>query len=164
MLRCNENQQASAVERRGFSVRALDTLEACGRVQRKIFFSRCFLDGSMDEEKMDGSHLTVTCQVACEKPIPTYALIDNGATGYAFIDKDFACHHHLLQLPLKKPVVSKSLMAAPSPQEKLPTTLKQRSRSMTTLKKPSFTLRSLATTPSFSEFHGFASTTCRFDF
>src|SRR3978361_2302324 len=55
-------------------------------------------------------------------------------------------------------------MAALSPQEKLPTTLKQRSRSMTTLKKPSFTLRSLATTPSFSEFHGFASTTCQFDF
>jgi len=57
----------------------------------------------MDEEKMDGSHLAITCQVTCEKPILTYALIDNGATGYAFIDKDFVCHHNLPQLPLKKP-------------------------------------------------------------
>jgi hypothetical protein len=62
-----------------------------------------FSDGSINEEKLDGSHLAITCQVACEKPIPTYALIDNGATGYAFMDKDFACHHHLPQLPLKKP-------------------------------------------------------------
>jgi len=67
------------------------------------FSGLSFSDGSIDEEKIDGSHLAITCQVTCEKPIPTYALIDNGTTGYAFMDKDFACHHHLPQLPLKKP-------------------------------------------------------------
>ena len=67
------------------------------------FSGLSFSDGSMDGEKMDGSHLAITCQVTCEKPILTYTLIDNGATGYAFIDKDFVCHHNLPQLPLKKP-------------------------------------------------------------
>jgi len=42
----------------------------------------------MNEEQMDVSHLAVTCQLIGEKPIPTHALIDNGATGYAFIDKE----------------------------------------------------------------------------
>ena len=67
------------------------------------FSGLSFSDAGMNEEKMDGSHLAITCQITCEKPILTHALIDNGATGYAFIDHDFACHHHLQQLPLKKP-------------------------------------------------------------
>jgi hypothetical protein len=37
-LRCHVNQQASAVQRRGFSVRALETLGALTRAQRKFFF------------------------------------------------------------------------------------------------------------------------------
>jgi len=79
----------------------------------------------MNEEQMDVSHLAVTCQLIGEKPIPTHALIDNGATGYAFIDKEFVRHHHLLQLPLEKPhrleVIQTDVRYR---QEKSPTTLK----------------------------------------
>jgi len=67
------------------------------------FSGLSFSDEGMNEEKMDGSHLAITYQIICEKPIFTHALIDNGATGYAFIDKDFVCHHHLPLLPLEKP-------------------------------------------------------------
>ena len=54
---------------------------------------------------MEGDHLVVACQLACDSPtvIPTHALVDNGATGYAFIDKDFARHHQLPLTPLRNP-------------------------------------------------------------
>jgi len=52
---------------------------------------------------MEGNHLAVTCQLVCEPSISTYALIDNGATGYAFMDIGFARHHHLKLLPLRNP-------------------------------------------------------------
>jgi hypothetical protein len=67
------------------------------------FTGLSFADEGVNEETMDGNHLAITCQLICEKPILTHALIDNGATGYAFIDQDFVCHHHLPQLLLKKP-------------------------------------------------------------
>jgi hypothetical protein len=36
---------------------------------------------------MDGNHLVVTCTLSLDsKEIPTHALIDCAATGYAFID------------------------------------------------------------------------------
>jgi hypothetical protein len=36
---------------------------------------------------MDGNHLIVMCAISLDtKDIPTHALIDRGATGYAFID------------------------------------------------------------------------------
>jgi hypothetical protein len=47
---------------------------------------------------MDGKHLVVTYALSLNNcKIPTYALIDCGATRYAFIDKDFT---ELYQLPL----------------------------------------------------------------
>jgi predicted aspartyl protease len=53
---------------------------------------------------MDGNHLVVTCTLSLDsKEIPTHALIDCGATGYALIDQDFANHHHLPLHPLKTP-------------------------------------------------------------
>jgi predicted aspartyl protease len=53
---------------------------------------------------MDGNHLVVTCTLSLDsKEIPTHALIDCGATGYAFIDQDFANHQHLPLRPLKTP-------------------------------------------------------------
>ena len=39
---------------------------------------------------MDGDHLVVTCILSTGfRQIPTFALIDCGATGYAFIDSNF---------------------------------------------------------------------------
>jgi predicted aspartyl protease len=53
---------------------------------------------------MDGKHLVVTCFLShSDQEIQTYALIDGGATGYAFIDEDFAHHHQLPLHPLKNP-------------------------------------------------------------
>jgi predicted aspartyl protease len=51
---------------------------------------------------MDGKHLVVMCTLSLNgKEIPTHTLIDCGATGYAFIDQDFA-HCHKLPLRLLK--------------------------------------------------------------
>jgi predicted aspartyl protease len=53
---------------------------------------------------MDGNHLVVMYTLSLDsKEIPTHALIDCGATNYAFIDQDFANHHHLTLCPLKTP-------------------------------------------------------------
>jgi predicted aspartyl protease len=53
---------------------------------------------------MDGNHLIVMCTLSLNsKEIPTYALIDCGATSYAFINQDFASHHYLPLYPLKTP-------------------------------------------------------------
>ena len=65
--------------------------------------SSSFSDMGLGEGSMEGDHLVVACQLACDSPtvIPTHALVDNGATGYAFIDKDFARHHQLPLTPLR---------------------------------------------------------------
>jgi hypothetical protein len=45
-------------------------------------------------------HLVITCTIIVnENFIRTYALIDCGATGIAFMDESFACRH---QVPLEK--------------------------------------------------------------
>jgi predicted aspartyl protease len=61
-------------------------------------------DVAIKEGSMDGNHLVVTCTLSLDsKEIPTHTLIDCGATGYAFIDQDFANHHHLPLRALKTP-------------------------------------------------------------
>jgi predicted aspartyl protease len=53
---------------------------------------------------MDGKYLVMICTLSLNsKHIPTHALIDCGATGYDFIDQDFANHHELPLYPLKIP-------------------------------------------------------------
>jgi hypothetical protein len=52
------------------------------------------------EGSMEGKHLVITCSLTVNnKEIPIHALIDGGATGIAFMDQDFACHH---QIPLQE--------------------------------------------------------------
>jgi hypothetical protein len=54
---------------------------------------------------MDGNHLVVTCTLSLNhKEIPTHALIDCRATGYAFIDQDFANPHRATSRPSRAPV------------------------------------------------------------
>ena len=66
--------------------------------------SSCFLLSSsalVDPNEMDGIHMIVTCSLYHNSNvIKSHALIDCGATRYAFIDEDFARHnnfplHHL---------------------------------------------------------------------
>jgi len=53
---------------------------------------------------MEGKHLVVLCNISFgNQTIATHALIDCGATGIAFIDKDFARHHQLPLTPLQYP-------------------------------------------------------------
>ena len=53
---------------------------------------------------MEGEHLVVSCILSVNgQTIATHALIDSGATGIAFIDKDFARHHQLPLVPLSNP-------------------------------------------------------------
>ncbi len=52
---------------------------------------------------MDSKHLVVKCSLKIEdKIIDTHALIDCGATGIAFIDKDFVHHHQLQEKEVKE--------------------------------------------------------------
>ena len=56
------------------------------------------------EESLDGRHLVVTCTLnTSDKIIRTFALIDCGATGFAFCDKDFLNSHQLPTFELKQP-------------------------------------------------------------
>jgi hypothetical protein len=58
----------------------------------------------IEEGSIDGKHLVITCFLShSDQGIQSYALIDCGATGYAFVDEDFACHHQLPLCPLKNP-------------------------------------------------------------
>jgi hypothetical protein len=66
--------------------------------------SSAVTDIAIKEGSMDGNHLIMTCTLFLDsKAIPTHALIDCGATGYVFIDQDFANHYHLPLCPLKTP-------------------------------------------------------------
>jgi hypothetical protein len=61
-------------------------------------------DVAIKEGSMDGNHLVVTCTLSLDsKEIPTHTLINCGATGYAFINQDFANHYHLPLHLLKTP-------------------------------------------------------------
>ena len=59
----------------------------------------------MEERELEGDHLVVACQLARDSlsAISSHALIDNGATGFAFMDEDFARRHQFPLIPLKKP-------------------------------------------------------------
>ena len=57
---------------------------------------------SVGEESIEGKHLVVLCKISFgNRTVATYALIDCRATGIAFIDEDFTCHHQLLLTPLQ---------------------------------------------------------------
>jgi hypothetical protein len=61
-------------------------------------------DVAIKEGSMDGNHLIMIYTLSLNsKEIPTHALIDCGATGYAFIDQDFANRHQLPLHPQKTP-------------------------------------------------------------
>ena len=56
----------------------------------------------VDESQLDGNHFVVPCSLG-DSPVQTPALIDCGATGYSFVDEDFARRHHLPLTLLRKP-------------------------------------------------------------
>ena len=54
---------------------------------------------------MEGDNLVVACQLACDSSsvVSPYALVDNGATGFTFMDEDIARRHQFPLILLKKP-------------------------------------------------------------
>ena len=53
---------------------------------------------------MDESHIVISTQIQDEPSlISTHALVDCGATGFAFIDEEFARDHNFPLFKLKKP-------------------------------------------------------------
>jgi hypothetical protein len=63
---------------------------------------------------MEGKHLIITCTLTVNnKEIPTQALIDCEATGIAFIEQNFARHHHKPLLELKEKIQVKVIDGRP---------------------------------------------------
>ena len=54
----------------------------------------------IEEKELEGNNLVVACKV--NNSITSHALIHCGATGYAFVDKDFATTHAFPLYPLKQ--------------------------------------------------------------
>jgi hypothetical protein len=72
----------------------LNALKCCG-ISRLLVSKVEVIEGSME-----GKHLVIPCTLTVNnQKIPTHALTVCGATGIAFMDQDFACHH---QIPLRE--------------------------------------------------------------
>ena len=66
--------------------------------------SSCSLQSDVKEKSLDENHIVISTQIQDESPlISTHALVDCGATGFAFIDKEFARGHNFPLFKLKKP-------------------------------------------------------------
>ena len=61
-------------------------------------------DRPVEEEHLEGEHL-VACQLSRDSSnvIPCFTLLDDGTTGFAFMDEAFAHRHQFPLIPLKKP-------------------------------------------------------------
>ena len=59
----------------------------------------------LEEELLDGGHIVVSVKLddKSNKFFSSYALVDYGATGYAFVDEEFVCDHNLPLYKLKTP-------------------------------------------------------------
>src|SRR5258706_1172598 len=61
-------------------------------------------DVELNENSLDGKHLVVKSSVAFgDSVVSTHSLIDCGASGFSFVDEEFARQHSLPLTPLSKP-------------------------------------------------------------
>ena len=67
--------------------------------------SAALSDRPVEEEHLEGEHLVVACQLSRDSSnvIPCFTLLDDSATGFAFLDEAFAHRHKFPLIPLKKP-------------------------------------------------------------
>ena len=66
--------------------------------------SSCSLQSDIKEKSLDENHIIISTQIQDESSlISTHALVDCRATGFAFIDKEFAYNHNFPLFKLKKP-------------------------------------------------------------
>src|SRR5258706_2653106 len=69
----------------------------------KLLYSALSQSPMLKEEELEGKHLVITCSINTDtkSSLHSHALIDCGATGYAFVDENFARYHNLPLYPLK---------------------------------------------------------------
>ena len=67
--------------------------------------SAALSDKPVEEGHLEGEHLVVACQLVCDstKVIPCFTLLDDGATGFAFMEEAFARRPQFPLIPQKKP-------------------------------------------------------------
>ena len=69
-----------------------------------LHISSCSLQSDAKEESLDKNHIVISTQIQDKSSlISTHTLVDCGATGFAFIDEEFACNHNFPLFKLKKP-------------------------------------------------------------
>ena len=57
----------------------------------------------LTEDQLDGKHIVISCSLSFgDILVQTHALIDCGATGYAFVDEKFARQYQIPQFQHKK--------------------------------------------------------------
>src|SRR5690606_29056286 len=67
-------------------------------------FSVSMEDKGIDGMGLEGKHLVVSCDISFNNTTrSSLALVDCGATGYSFVDKDFVRQHQIPTFPLKSP-------------------------------------------------------------
>ena len=57
----------------------------------------------LEERDMDGNHLIIKCTLSSETPIETPALVDCGASGFAFVDEEYARQQNFPMYQLRVP-------------------------------------------------------------
>ena len=67
--------------------------------------STALIDRPVEEDHLEGEHLVVACQLSRDSSnlIRCFSHLDNGATGFAFMDEAFAHRHQFPLIPLKTP-------------------------------------------------------------
>ena len=54
------------------------------------------MEVELTEDQLDGEHIVISYSLSFgDIRVQTHALIDCGATGYAFADKEFACQYQI---------------------------------------------------------------------
>ena len=70
----------------------------------------------LNENNLDGQHLVIPCTISVqfgEATVQTRALIDCGASGFSFVDEEFARHYSLPITPLQQPRVVEVIDGSP---------------------------------------------------
>jgi hypothetical protein len=76
----------------------------CCKPRRAIQLPSVIICQEVEENKMEGNHLTVTATLRDgETSVQTLSLIDSGATGFTFIDENFARQHNFPLYRLQTP-------------------------------------------------------------
>ena len=115
---------------------------------------------AVEERKLEGDHLVVACQLARDSSsaISLHSLIDNGTTGFAFMDVDFARHHQFPLIPLKTPRALEVIDGRPIASGMITHLVRTKLQIRHHVEDAFFFIQGLATTRSSSAFRGSGTT------